>query len=859
MCLNVSGQAIPCNSTTPSYSLTEILVGATPTAVSSSNPMPISGSFSATLAGFAPGGSWAQLSVSASSSRVLLPSGTVVIVYNTGANGAYVAIGNSGIVATTGEDYIPSGGALALTVGSNTYIAGITSSATTTLNISGGSGLPTGWGAGGGGGSVPTGSAGSPNAAVVTVQGITGGTAQAVSWTGQTVGVTSLPTLPAGANTIGAVTQASGPWTVSWTAQSVGITGTLPAYASTPTFNLGTLNGAATAALQPTNAAQASTTSGQTGTLMQGAATTAAPSYTTGQTDPLSLDLAGNLRVNLMTAIPVGSNVIGAVTQSSTWTVQPGNTANTTPWLTQIGNGTNSAAIKAPSTAAAATDASLVVALSPNSPLATGANTIGTVNLGTIGGASTAALQPTNAAQGSTTSGQTGTLIEGAVTTAAPSYTTAQTSPLSLDTSGNLRVNVVAGGGSGGTSSTFGAAFPGTGTAIGAKNGSNMVNLTADASSNLDVNCVVGCAGGTFNNNSDAVATTSTNGQSASWLYGFNGTTWDRLRVDASKNLEVNVNAALPTGANTIGAVSQASGPWAQNITQFGSSNVVTGTGASGAGIPRVTVSNDSVVSLSAGAATIGAVTQASGPWTSNLTQVSGASISTASSGTQLVGVVGHAGAAVDAVGQNGSSPANELIIGGQFNTAPTTITSGNVSPLQLDSAGNLLVDIKAGSSGTSSSFGSSFPSAGTAAGLEYLVSAPTLVAGTMGAFQGDVSGNLKVNLQTAIPAGTNTVGNVGVNNKPVGAASIATAQVASVTSAATSILAARTGAVGTGRISATIYNNGTVTVFIGTSGVTTSTGIPLIAGAALTLDTTAAIYGIVSSTAGSVSAVETF
>lgn len=28
-----------------------------------------------------------------------------------------------------------------------------------------------------------------------------------------------------------------------------------------------------------------------------------------------------------------GSNVIGAVTQSGTWTVQPGNTANTTPWL----------------------------------------------------------------------------------------------------------------------------------------------------------------------------------------------------------------------------------------------------------------------------------------------------------------------------------------------------------------------------------------------------------------------------------------------------------------------------------------------------------------------------------------------
>jgi hypothetical protein len=61
--------------------------------------------------------------------------------------------------------------------------------------------------------------------------------------------------------------------------------------------------------------------------------------------------------------------------------------------------------------------------------------------------------------QGSTTSGQSGQLMMGAVTTAAPSYTTAQTSPLSLDPAGNLRVNVVTGGGSGGTSAADKSAF----------------------------------------------------------------------------------------------------------------------------------------------------------------------------------------------------------------------------------------------------------------------------------------------------------------------------------------------------------------------------------------------------------------
>lgn len=44
-------------------------------------------------------------------------------------------------------------------------------------------------------------------------------------------------------------------------------------------------------------------------------------------------------------------------------------------------------------------------------------------------------------AQGSTTSGQTGPLVQGAVTTSAPTYTTANTNPLSLTTSGLLRID----------------------------------------------------------------------------------------------------------------------------------------------------------------------------------------------------------------------------------------------------------------------------------------------------------------------------------------------------------------------------------------------------------------------------------
>lgn len=159
----------------------------------------------------------------------------------------------------------------------------------------------------------------------------------------------------------------------------------------TVTANLGTLNGVALdTSVNGLLAAQGSATSGEKGPLVQGAVTTAAPTYTTGQTNPLSLTTggllrvdasgvavpvtgtfwqttqpvslasipalpahqsvnvdqlngtapdtnsgvksAGTLRVVIATDQPVLTNAL-AVSQNGTWTVQPGNTANTTPWL----------------------------------------------------------------------------------------------------------------------------------------------------------------------------------------------------------------------------------------------------------------------------------------------------------------------------------------------------------------------------------------------------------------------------------------------------------------------------------------------------------------------------------------------
>ena len=150
--------------------------------------------------------------------------------------------------------------------------------------------------------------------------------------------------LPAGTNAIGAITNTS-----------FGISGSLPAFASTPTVNIGTaptigVTGTFWQATQPVSiatmpttpvtgtfwqttqpisaaslplptgaavsVAQASTTSGQSGDLVMGAVTTAAPAYTTAQTNPLSLTTGGGLRGDM--ASYAGTALTGTVTAYGT-------------------------------------------------------------------------------------------------------------------------------------------------------------------------------------------------------------------------------------------------------------------------------------------------------------------------------------------------------------------------------------------------------------------------------------------------------------------------------------------------------------------------------------------------------------
>ena len=123
------------------------------------------------------------------------------------------------------------------------------------------------------------------------------------------------------------------------------------------------------------------------------------------------------------------------------------------------------------------------------------------------------------------------------------------------------------------------------------------------------------------------------------------------------------------------------------------------------------------------------------------------------------------------------------------------------------------------------------------------------------------------VSLASAIPAGANLIGSVNLaiggaaisQSNPVATtesyASLATGQV-NVTISATQIVPARSG-----RKEVTIVNNSTIMVYLGGSGVTTSTGLLLagVAGQGITITGGAAVYGIVASGSEPVSFLEVY
>lgn len=123
--------------------------------VTASAPLPVTGSFSATLSGFTPNGNYTTLTATAASSAsTALPAGTVVAFQNLSAIDVSCVLTAGASTATTNKIIVRGGATVFLTIGSNTTTACInqTGSASNVVGLAGGSGLGTNFGGGGGGG-----------------------------------------------------------------------------------------------------------------------------------------------------------------------------------------------------------------------------------------------------------------------------------------------------------------------------------------------------------------------------------------------------------------------------------------------------------------------------------------------------------------------------------------------------------------------------------------------------------------------------------------------------------------------------------------------------------------------------------
>ncbi len=196
------------------------------------------------------------------------------------------------------------------------------------------------------------------------------------------------------------------------------------------------------------------------------------------------------------------------------------------------------------------------------------------------------------------------------------------------------------------------------------------------------------------------------------------------------------LGVGLLTGNNTIGGVTQAgtwtvqpgntanTTPWLINVGQFGGTNVVTGTGAGGAGIPRVTVSNDSnVLATESGTWTVqpGNTANTTG-W---LVTGTGGTFPATESGTWTVqpGNTQNTTAWLTQDAANGTVAAGAAagkaeLVGCQFNTTLPTLTNTQQAAVQCDSKGQPLLDLNAW-------FGSTAPTVGQKTGANSIPIVP--------------------------------------------------------------------------------------------------------------------------------------
>lgn len=536
------------------------------------------------------------------------------------------------------------------------------------------------------------------------------------------------PTTPANCVSVNASGQISVLQAGTW---NVGITGT-PTISGTVTANAGTnLNTSALALESGGNLAAAASGIGATG---DAAATAGGTGSLTAKTRLMTTQL-GTINTTLGSPFQAGGSIgntsFGA-TQSGTWTVQPGNTANTTAWLVTGTGGTF------PATQSGTWNIGSITTLPA---LASGSNIIGRVGIDqTTPGTTNLVSIGTNGTVNPTTAANWGL---GATAAAVP----ANANYWGINVSGNLTgvtglslgsaraptVAIVDGsgnqitsfGGSGGTASNFGSTFPTAGTAAGMSQGGNMVALTG-TSGNLNVQCA-NCSGSgasaadasAFTAGSSVLApgggfyqTTATsnaltNGQQGMWQMTANRAGFVNLRNSSGTEIGVSGAELFVGGRGTAGSAA---------------GGVLTVQGAA---------------SMTALAVSQAASSVASGAYSSGAF-ASGAFASGAFAAGSQVDLLTMRGTV-----SGGTAASNSLLTGAIYNSTPITVTNGQGAALQSDANGFLKVNVAtatglAQGSTTSGQSGSLIMGAVT-------TSAPTYTTAQTSPLSLDTSGALRV------------------------------------------------------------------------------------------------------------------
>lgn len=308
-----------------------------------------------------------------------------------------------------------------------------------------------------------------------------------------------------------------------------------------------------------------------------------------------------------------------AVTQSGTWTVQPGNTANTTPWLSTINQGGNSATVTAAN--ALKVDGSAVtqpvsIAGSVTVSQATASNLNATVVQTTASNLNAQVQGPTGS--GTAKSGNpiqiggvfnttqptiaTGQMVEAQFTARGAHIVAVGVDGFNVGQTGTWTVQQVASVIPGSTTMQNAAAANGNGTNLSISGYATVVLHITTASGVGTINFEVSVDNVTWVSVLGTLMGATTTGISTSsagdWQFNVAGFSFMRSRISGyvSGTFTVVGYAAVVAGAG-LGSLSTSPPSNAStNVSQFGGTNISTGTGTSGAGIPRVTVSNDSNV-----------------------------------------------------------------------------------------------------------------------------------------------------------------------------------------------------------------------------------------------------------------------